>query len=249
MHITITGKTGSGKTTISHLIANELGYERYSTGEYQREIANKLGVNMVEMNAIMKDNITYDHLIDKTVERISRERAGDNLIFDSRMAWHFVHDSFKIFVTIDPAVAGQRVFANPRNEEPYKSPEDAATQLTLRSDAENIRFRTIYGVDNFDYANFDLIIDTTYADIGDYVPIVKESLEIYTKDREHYRRRIYLSPQSLLPLDYCCNRGCDEIIIVPYKGRHYVIKGHAKVLEALRTGQKYIVADIPREAY
>ena len=36
MHITITGRTGSGKTTISKLIRDQLGYERYSTGEYQR---------------------------------------------------------------------------------------------------------------------------------------------------------------------------------------------------------------------
>ena len=39
MHITITGKLGSGKTTISHLISRELGYVRYSTGEYSVENA------------------------------------------------------------------------------------------------------------------------------------------------------------------------------------------------------------------
>ena len=144
MHITITGKTGSGKTTISKLIRDELGYERYSTGEYQREIAAQMGVDMVEMNEIMRNNIEYDNMIDSTVERVSIERAADKLIFDSRMAWHFAVKSFKIFVSIDPDVAGERVFANPRSEEPYTSAKQASEQLTARSTAENRRCQRTY---------------------------------------------------------------------------------------------------------
>ena len=60
MHITITGKLGSGKTTISHLISREMGYTRYSTGEYQREIAAKMGVDMVKMNEIMRTDPSFD---------------------------------------------------------------------------------------------------------------------------------------------------------------------------------------------
>ncbi|MBQ9080168.1 MAG: cytidylate kinase family protein [Clostridia bacterium] len=244
MHITITGKTGSGKTTISKLIQDELGYERYSTGEYQREIATKLGVDMVEMNEIMRDNLSYDHMIDSTVERVSRERAQDKLIFDSRMAWHFAVKSFKIFISIDPDVAGARVFENPRSEEPYTSAKEAAEQLIARSTAENLRFRTIYGVDNYDYANYDLIIDTTYSDVSDYMPIIREALAAYEASPETYRRRIYISPKSLrMP----CKSGDDgDIVIAPYKGRHFVLAGHASVRAALEAGDKYVIADIPK---
>lgn len=245
MHITITGRTGSGKTTISKLIRDELGYERYSTGEYQREIALKMGVNMVEMNEIMNDNLSYDHMIDSTVERVSRERANDNIIFDSRMAWHFAVKSFKIFVSIDPTVAGKRVFDDPRSEEPYKSAEEATAQLVVRSDAENIRFRTIYGVDNYDYANYDLILDTTYSDIDDYIPIIKEALAAYTADPAAYRRRIYISPRALKINGAAGDSESEPITIIPYKNRHYVVTGKAAALRALEAGQKYIIADIP----
>lgn len=247
MHITITGKTGSGKTTISKLISEQLGYERYSTGEYQREIAQKMGVDMVEMNKIMNDNISYDHLIDSTVERVSRERAADNIIFDSRMAWHFAHNSLRIFISIDPAIAGERVFKNPRPQEPYKSPEDAARQLVIRSEAENLRFRSIYGVDNFDYANYDLIIDSSYSDLSDFVPIIKDTLEAISKGRENYRRRIYISPKSLV-LYGGSSSPDEEIILIPYKGKHYLVSGHARVRAALEAGEKYVIADIPAEA-
>ena len=151
-----------------------------------------MGVDMVEMNEIMRNNIEYDNMIDSTVERVSIERAADKLIFDSRMAWHFAVKSFKIFISIDPDVAGERVFANPRSEEPYTSAKQASEQLTARSTAENLRFRTIYGADNYDYANYDLIIDTTYSDISDYMPIIREALDAYESDPDAYRRRIYI---------------------------------------------------------
>lgn len=245
MHITITGKTGSGKTTISKLIRDELGYIRYSTGEYQRDIAQKLGVNMVEMNEIMNENLTYDHMIDSTVERVSRERADEKIIFDSRMAWHFAVRSFKIFISIDPAVAGRRVFDDPRSEEPYTDAEDAARQLTIRSDAENLRFRTIYGVNNYDYANYDLILDTTYSDISDYIPIIKESLEAYEENPAAYRRRIYISPRALTVVGE--HEGADgDIVLIPYKHRHYVVGGQSSALRALAGGVKYVIADIPQ---
>lgn len=245
MHITITGRTGSGKTTISKLIRDQLGYERYSTGEYQREIALKMGVNMVEMNEIMHDNLSYDHMIDSTVERVSRERADDNIIFDSRMAWHFAVKSFKIFVSIDPEVAGQRVFNDPRSEEPYTSAEEATKQLVIRSDAENMRFRTIYGVDNYDYANYDLILDTTYSSIDDYIPIIKEALDAYVADPEAYRRRIYISPKSLIILGDAGTSDNEPITVIPYKLKHFAVTGKAAVQRALKAGQRYVIADIP----
>ena len=42
--ITISGALGSGKYTIMKMLANRLGYETYSTGNAQRQIAQKYGV-------------------------------------------------------------------------------------------------------------------------------------------------------------------------------------------------------------
>ena len=39
MHISITGKLGSGKSTVCHLIHDLYGYEIFSTGAIQREVA------------------------------------------------------------------------------------------------------------------------------------------------------------------------------------------------------------------
>ena len=42
--ITITGDLGSGKSVVSHSLRQELGFEIYSTGKVQREIAARYGI-------------------------------------------------------------------------------------------------------------------------------------------------------------------------------------------------------------
>ena len=39
MHITITGRLGSGKSTVCRILADKYGYEIYSTGKIHRQIA------------------------------------------------------------------------------------------------------------------------------------------------------------------------------------------------------------------
>ena len=53
MHITITGKLGSGKSTVCKLIAEKHGYEIFSTGAIQREVAKELGITPLELNIRM----------------------------------------------------------------------------------------------------------------------------------------------------------------------------------------------------
>jgi len=164
MHITITGRLGSGKSTICKILGAKYGYQTYSTGAIQREIAQQHNISTLEMNNLMARDLSFDHEIDDTVRRISIERAADTIIFDSRMAWHFAVNSFKVFVNVDPLVAAHRVMSDPRGKvEAYSSVEDAKTKLHERAKLENERFIEIYGVDYFDYSNYDLIIDSTNA--------------------------------------------------------------------------------------
>ena len=82
MHITMAGKLGSGKSTIARLLNERHGFEIYSTGKIQRELARNFGVSTLEMNKLMSQDTKYDHMIDDEVTRISVERAEDKLLFD-----------------------------------------------------------------------------------------------------------------------------------------------------------------------
>lgn len=193
MLISITGKLGSGKSTVCEILKQKYGFEIYSTGAIQREYARKLGITTLELNKRMKENSQLDSEIDNAVTEISIERKDDALIFDSRMAWHFAHNTFKIFLTIDPMEAARRVINNQRGEEErYVDVEDACEKLIERSRVERERFMEIYGVDYYDHNNFDLIVDTTSRTPDEIVNIIMENYESYCADIASYQ-----SPKEL----------------------------------------------------
>lgn len=190
MHISITGKLGSGKSTVCHLIEKEYGFEIFSTGSIQREAARQKGVSTLELNRMMQNDCSLDYIIDDTVNRLSRERKEDKLIFDSRMAWHFVQESFKVFLNVDPLIAAERVMANPRGcEECYASVEEACEKLVERSRVENARFSEIYGLDYFDLDHYDLVVDSSHRTPQEIVELIMQNYSIFCADPVEFGRR------------------------------------------------------------
>ena len=162
MHITLTGNLGSGKSTICRILESEYGFEIYSTGKVQRKIAEELGLTVLEMNQRMCSDPSYDHMIDERTARISREEADAKICFDSRLAWHFAEKSFKVFLSVDINEAARRVFNDNRGDvEKYKDLADAKAQLIARASTEDARYREIYGINYFDFSNYNLVLDST----------------------------------------------------------------------------------------
>lgn len=192
MLISITGKLGSGKSTVCNLLKDRYGFEIYSTGAFQREVARSMGITTLELNKRLREDPSLDYVIDDAVKKLSIERAQDKLIFDSRMAWHFADKSFKIFLTIEPCEAARRVMLNQRGSEEFYADEDeACAKLIERSQVEQARFMQIYGVDYYDFNNFDLIVDTTRRTPEEILDIIMAAYNAYVADEASYTRQIH----------------------------------------------------------
>jgi len=255
MFLTIAGKLGSGKSTICRILSETYGYKIYSTGEIQRKIALDLGISTLELNELMRKDSKYDDLIDNEVIRISNECRTENIIFDSRMAFHFVKNAFNIFTTIDPVEAAKRVVLSPRGcEESYVNQEDAMNKLLERSRVENIRFKEMYGVDNLDYNNYNLIIDTSWEEPYFLAESINKAIETNEK------RQILISPKSLYPTqkireinmdtvnEYVNKAKSKDVInaikVIYCDNYHYIIDGHHRVIAALINKEPFITAEL-----
>ncbi len=183
MHITLTGNLGSGKSTLSKILEKDYGYEIFSTGKICRAIAEKYGVTVLEMNKMMGEDHKYDHEIDDTTARISRENPDKNILFDSRLAWNFVEKSFKVFLSVSLDVAAQRVKADDQRGavESYASLEDAKQKLRERAETEDARYREIYGIEYFNYSNYNLVLDSTDCAPEILAKILKDEADAYAK--------------------------------------------------------------------
>lgn len=258
MFITIAGNLGSGKSTVCKILEEKHGFSTYSTGKIQRGYAETLGISTLEMNRLMNTDPKYDHIIDDEVVRISEEKQGEKIIFDSRMAWHFVKRSLKVFLIIDPAIAAQRVISTRTSTvEQYQSVEDAKKQLLERAKTENVRYKQIYGVDNLDYRNYDLIIDTSILSPEE---VAEKIYDAYCQGEDFIKQEtmIYISPQNVYPtqkitemsddtFDYYRSLKVEEYLpidILAFGGYHFVIDGNHRVLAAMNKKYKVIPARI-----
>ena len=189
MHITLTGNLGSGKSTISRLLEEQYGYEIFSTGTVIRRIAAEHNVSVLEMNKLMEADHQYDHMIDDTTARISKENPDKNILFDSRLAWNFVEKSFKVFLSVSLDVAAKRVMGDVRRGEveAYTSFEEARQQLRDRAATEDRRYRDIYGIEYFDYSNYNLILDSTDCTPEILAEILIEEARAYEKAEKEGR--------------------------------------------------------------
>ena len=199
MHITLTGNLGSGKSTICKLLEQQYGYEIFSTGKVIRQIADDLEISVLEMNELMSKDHKYDHMIDDKTAQISRENPDKNILFDSRLAWHFVEKSFKVFLSVDLAEAARRVYADAsRGEvESYQSEADAAEQLAARAANEDARYEELYGIHYFDFENYNLILDSSYAKPDVIAALLMREAVSRAAEEPEKRAQMLVSPKRL----------------------------------------------------
>ncbi|MEZ4893525.1 MAG: cytidylate kinase family protein [Saprospiraceae bacterium] len=159
--ITLTGDLGSGKSAVSKILCEKTGFEYISTGRIQRQLAQEMGVDTLEMNRLADTDPSIDERIDGIF--ISLNDDPKSYVIDSRMAWFFLPKSFKVYLQADVAVAAQRIIHDPaRDSEVYGSQEEAVKKILARKASENARFLSKYGADCSNLDNFDIVINTTF---------------------------------------------------------------------------------------
>ena len=158
--ITLTGDLGSGKSTVSKILTEGLNYDYVYTGKIQREIANRYQMTTLELNQYAETHPEIDEEIDATFKALN---DSTDLIVDSRLAWFFISESFKVYLTCDINVAANRISNDKqRKSEQYVSPQEAVQNIIARKESENKRYMELYGADCSDLSNFDLVIDTSF---------------------------------------------------------------------------------------
>ncbi len=168
MIITVSGRPGSGKSVVAKAVAERLGLDHVSAGDFMREMAAERGLTILELSRIAESDRAIDREIDQRTVRFGRER--DDFVIDARLAWHFLPASIKVFLDVAPEVAAQRIFGHGRSRETENvDPQATRTAVEARIASERQRYRDYYGVDYLDAGNFDLVVDTSHLSIDEVV--------------------------------------------------------------------------------
>ncbi len=163
MVITISGVPGSGKTSVGKIVAKKLGWPFYSVGALSTEIALKRGLTLDELHAIDEHDSATDNYLDAYQTELGRNQ--DNFVIEGRLSWHFISESFKIFLDCDTKEAARRTLASKADRPDEKIPSDlkAIEQGIIdRVAADDRRYKKYYGLDYLNQKNYDLVLDTTH---------------------------------------------------------------------------------------
>jgi predicted cytidylate kinase len=242
--IVVNGDLGSGKSTVSALLARRLGIRRVSVGDLYREMARQRGVTALELNL----HAELDDKIDDYVDRLQSDIAmsGERLVVDSRLAWFFFRDALKVHLITDPTVAAHRVLGRPESSvERYASATEARERLGERSESERMRFIERYGADKTRLRNYDLVCDSTRATPEDIVARIVEALPATQAPAD--RPRLFIDPRRIQPT---ADRAAgDGPVRLGYARPHFfVVEGHDTVGAAVRDGRPLLQAALAAEA-
>jgi len=240
-HITLSGELGSGKSTVANYLISKMPFKIVSAGLLFRQLAAKHGMSAKEFNEFIESDPKYDHYVDDTMAELGR--TDEKIIFDSRMAWHFVPSSFKIYLYVDVDTATERIFNDVgRVSESYTDKATARQEIIDRRKSELLRYQNFYHCNLDDYSNYDLIVDTSHATREEVNELVFNSFKAFDEGKEY--TKIWLSPKSLIIKGDAENDADEKVIINKKDGQFFVEKGAAKVKKALENGKSLVAVDV-----
>lgn len=125
-----------------------------------REMAEERGLTILELSHLAEEDDAIDLEIDARSARLGESDVG--FVMDARLGWHFVPNSIKVFLDVQPEVAASRIFGAGRETERENIDlETTIRAIKAREASERERYANYYDLDYTDHANFDLVVDTS----------------------------------------------------------------------------------------
>ncbi|MFN3301989.1 MAG: (d)CMP kinase [Patescibacteria group bacterium] len=151
--ITISGLSGSGKSTVAEIIAKEFKLKIFSAGDIQRKFASQRKISIYESSIIRPKKIDYE--MDKTLLNLAMK--GGYVLIGRLAAW-VAGDwaDCKIYVNCQKKIRAKRVAK--RDNLTFK---EALIKITKRDEADKKRYWDLYRINIDKKKIFDIFIDNS----------------------------------------------------------------------------------------
>ena len=160
MIITISGKAGSGKSTVARLLSEKLKLKHYSIGDLMRIMANEKKLTLLEFNKLAEKDKSIDFELDNKLKELGK--AKDNFVVDGRLTAFFIPNAYvKVFLDANDEVRAERILRDKRQQEKSENLKETIASIKKREESEKKRYQKYYGVNYLDKKLYNYVIDTT----------------------------------------------------------------------------------------
>lgn len=173
MKITIFWLAWSGTSTAWKLLAERLSYSFNSTWNIMRNWAFEMWMDLYEFeDKVAKKDLSFDKKLDLKVKDFWEN--NDDFIFESRLAWYFIEDSFKIYIACNEDIRYKRIF-----EREWWDFEDIVRKTKKRETEVIKRYKEVYPYISFppEKQDFDLYIDSQFNSPEEIVEIIMKKIK------------------------------------------------------------------------
>ena len=180
--ISLGGELASGKGTTSRVLMKRLNYGIYRNGDYFRELAKNMNMDVTTFNIYVENHPEIDRQIENSAAEYAK--THDNFIIDARLGWYAVPESFKVYLKVDLDVAARRAFFYEarKDSEKFNTLEEQKADIQKRYKLENERYWQLYQVRKEDESNYDLVIDTTELTGEETADIIEKEYKKWLKN-------------------------------------------------------------------
>ena len=168
MIIAISGKAGSGKSTVAKELAKRLKLRHYSIGDLMRRMARQKSISLLELSRLAEKDKKIDKELDQM--QINLGKKEKHFVIDGRLTAFFIPKAdAKIFLDCDDGVRAKRIIKDERKDEKGRNLKEVIKQIRQREQSERKRYKKYYNVDYYDKEIYDLIVDTSFMSVKDVV--------------------------------------------------------------------------------
>ncbi len=154
MIVTISGESGSGKTTAGELLAKNLGYKFYSGGYFFRKKAEEYGMDLMVFSRYAEKHPEIDIEEDNLISDFLK--SNKNIVFESRLSGYLASKNnipaFRVYLNASLNTRIKRLMQRDNNI--------SRQSIIERERSEISRYMEFYGIDYRVMSYYNFIIDT-----------------------------------------------------------------------------------------
>ncbi|NLE15342.1 MAG: AAA family ATPase [Spirochaetales bacterium] len=153
MRIAISGKSGCGNTTVSQLVADELGYPMINFTF--RTLSEEKGIEFWTFCKMAEESDEFDLEVDR--RQVEMALSQPDCVLGSRLAiWMLKQADLKVYLTASSLERARRIMQREGG-----TLEERLEQTRRRDANDSARYKRLYNIDNSDTSVADLVIDTS----------------------------------------------------------------------------------------